>query len=265
LSNVVDMAIAYAPKLIMAIVVLLVGLWAIRKIISVVGKMMKNSGMTEEVRPILLSIIDVILKVLLIFSVAGIIGIETSSFIAALAAASFAVGMALQGSLGHLAAGIMILIFRPYKIGDYIKVGDHEGFVIEIQILNTILNTLDDRNVVIPNGNAISDAVVNSSGNEKVRLEFFTFIPYNENLDRVREVVVNELLTNDKIAKDPAPFVGIHEFESHSIKLIIRAYCSIRDYEEAYYWCTEKTKAAMGSNGVKVAYSEDMTLGDISV
>lgn len=259
-----DAVIGYLPKIALAIFAFIIGMWIVGKLTKTIEKGLAKSGLSQEIIPFINSAISVVLKIVVFLVVAGIMGIETASFAAAIAAMSFAVGMALQGSLGHLAAGILILIFKPYKIGDYIQVGDDEGFVEEIRILNTIIKTLDNRTVIIPNGKAIDDAITNSSKNESVRLEFFTFMPYNESFDKVQAFLTEELLKNPKILKDPAPFIGIEEFESHSIKLVIRPYCSIEDYEQVYYEATAAVKSALGRNKVKVAYSEDMSLGDIA-
>lgn len=262
-DGLIKMAIEYTPKLILALIVLLIGLWVINKLVRIIGISLDQSGLGEDIIPFLKSAISIGLKVLLIFTVAGIVGIETTSFVAALAAVGFAVGMALQGSLGNLAAGILILIFKPYKVGDFISVGEDSGFVKEVQILNTIINKLDNKHVVIPNGMAISDVITNASGNESIRAEFHVYMPYEETFPKVKDIILNALKSTPKVLEDPAPFVGIETFDTHSIQLVVRPYCRIEDYEDVYYGATEKVKAAMGSNGIKVAYSEGVELGPI--
>lgn len=263
IEQITSMAMQYMPKLLLACLVLIIGMWIANRIIARLGYLLDRSGISKEVQPFLISFFSVLIKMLVIFSVAGIVGIETTSFVAAIAAVGFAVGMALQGSLSNLASGVLILLLKPYKIGDFIEVGDEKGYVTEIQIMNTCLKTLDSKKVIIPNGLAINDMLKNSEQESTVRLEIFTFLPYNESFPAVKELLVDALLEIPKVLSDPLPFIGIEEYESHSIKLAIKPYCKVEDYEEVYYAVTEKIKSTLSHNNIKVAYSEGVELGPI--
>lgn len=262
-NQLMQLAVAYAPKLILALLLLLVGLAVSNKVSDWASKAMKKRGVGDDIRPFLASMVNVVLKVMLIFSVAGIVGIETSSFVAMLAAAGFAVGLALQGSLSNFAAGVLILIFRPYKTGDLIQVNDHIGNVIEIQILNTIIATPDNKMVIIPNSMAISGIIVNLSARKYLRVDLNVMIPYEENFERVQEMLLQTLRDTPKVLADPAPFVGIERFDSHNIVLAIRPYANVEDYWDVYFESNQRVKRALGEHGIKMAYAEGVELGGI--
>ena len=267
LSSYVDqigaMVIEYAPKLALAVIVLLVGLRVINRVVDVTTSMMEKNGLSEDIRPFLSSIMSVALKLLLIFSVAGIIGIETTSFVAVLAAAGFAVGMALQGSLSNFASGVMILIFRPYKVSDLIEVEDCMGHVEEIQIFNTIITTLDNRTVIVPNSMAISGIITNLSTKKHLRVDLNVTMPYEEDFSKVESIIMEAIKNTPKVLTEPAPFVGIETFDSHNIVLAVRPYATTEDYWDVYFDVLRNVKKAMGENNIKVAYSEGVELGRI--
>jgi len=171
INKLIEMALQYAPKLVMAILLLIIGLWVINKLVVLIGNAMERGGVSRDILPFLQSLIGVLLKVMLLFSVAEIVGIQTTSFVAVLAAAGFAIGMALQGSLGNFASGVMILIFKPYRVEDVVEIGDNLGHITEIQIFNTIMRTFDNKTVVIPNGTAIGDVITNFTTNGYLRVD----------------------------------------------------------------------------------------------
>ncbi len=253
----------YAMQLLAAIAVLLVGLWAIQKLMKAMANAMERSKISKEIHPFLLSMSSILLKVLLLFSVAGMMGINTASFVAVLAAAGFAVGMALQGSLSNFAAGVMILIFKPYKIGDLIEIGDYIGHVREIQIFNTILEAPDKRTVIMPNSEAGGATVINWSTRGAVRVEVKLPMPYGEDFPRVKAILTEAMKKTDGVLAEPAPEVGIDTFDSHYIELSLRAYALPDDYWPVYYALAENAKRALSENGVMMAYSEGVELGKI--
>lgn len=255
----------YSPKLILGVIVLVIGLRLVAKLMKIISVKLDNSSLSPEILPFLLSVIGITLKMTVILIAASIIGVQTASFMTIIAALTFAIGMSLQGSLSNIASGILILIFKPYKNGDYISIGDHKGVVKEVQIINTVIRSLENENIIIPNSNAISDVIVNSSGEDgMVRIEFDIHMPYNENFDKVKTIVLDALHNIKYVLADPAPLVGIKTFESHSIIVTVRPYCRVQDYEYAYYMSTEAVKNALGQNNIKMSYSEGIELGDIS-
>ena len=258
-----NLVFTYAPSVLKAVAVLVIGFWVIKRLVALVRRSLEAANFSADLRPFILSILDIGLKVLLIFSVAGIVGIETASFVAVLAAAGFAVGLALQGSLGNFAAGVVILVFRPYKVGDWVEVHEKFGKVEEIQIFNTIIVTPGRKTLIIPNGQVIDNIVTNFSAKGYIRMELEVTMPYAESFPKVRDIILKELSSMDNVLKDPEPEVGILEYDSHSITLGVRPYAYPDDYWEVSFEAYEKIKAAFNKNNIKVAYSEGVEMGVI--
>jgi len=232
-----NMVIEYAPKVVLAIVILLVGIRIINKVVSIAVRAMQSRGIGADLTPFLGSVVGIGLKILLFFTVAGILGIDVASFVAVLAAAGFAVGLALQGSLANFAAGIIIILFRPYKIGDWIQVpGEFFGQVEEIQIFNTIMVTPGKKTLIVPNGEVINGVVTNFSRLGHIRLELTLLMAYEESFPRLRDIILESL---------QGPFVKPD------------------DYWRATFAVNERIKAAMSAHGIKMAYSEGVELGTI--
>ena len=259
----IDKVVEVLPSILMGVAALVIGLWLIKKLMKVVTVAFNKSGFSKEIGSFLTSIINIMLKIFLFLSVAGIIGIDTAAFIGVLAAASFAVGMALQGSLSNFAAGIIILIFKPYKVDDWVEVQEKFGKVEDIQIFNTIVSTPGRKVLIIPNGEVISGIVTNFSKKGVIRMELNVTMPYEESFPKVKEIIMKELTSIDKVLNDPLPEIGIETFDSHNIVLAVRPYVIPDDYWDVYYTAYEKIKAAFSANEIRVAYSEGVEIGKI--
>lgn len=172
--------------------------------------------------------------------------------------------MALQGTLGNLASGVMILIFKPYRVYDIVKIHGVEGTVEQIDIFNTIVITYDNKKVIIPNGQAIGDIITNVTEKEYLRVDMFINLPYTESFDHVKQIIMDALLKTDNVLKDPEPFIGIENFDSHGVKIAIFPFCKPEHYWEVYYTAKASVKEALGTNGVKMAYIEGVTFGEIA-
>ena len=257
------MVVEYAPKLVLAIILLFVGIKVINKLADLAGKGLQRAGVSENLLPFMRSIIGISLKVLLFFSIAGIVGIDTASFVAVLAAASFAVGLALQGSLSNFAAGIIILIFRPYNTNEWIEVDGKFGKVEEIQIFNTILVTPGQKTLIIPNGQIVDNIVTNYSRKGFVRLELNVTMPYDENFPRIQEIIMETMKETPGVRQDPEPEVGIELFDTHNIVLGVRPYVDPNDYWPVTFELHARIKDAFYHHNVKVAYSEGVEMGNI--
>lgn len=256
----------WSPRLIAAVVVLVISWWVIRKLETFLKRKLDSSNLDPTIKPFTMSVISVGLKLVLLVMVASVLGIKTTSFVAVFGALVFAIGMALQGSLGHIASGILLLIFKPYKVGDYITIGENAGFVKEIQIINTVIESLDNELIIIPNGMAIGEVIVNSTGEDGLlRFNVDFYMPYEERFDKVKEIVETVLSDCQYVSKEKEPLIGIGAFESHNVKVEIKPYCTIANYELALVEVSEKVKSAMGKNGVQAAYSEGVELGPIGV
>ena len=191
LSDLSQLFMQYLPKIAMVVLTLVIGLWIIGWITQLLEKAMQKRGFDQTIRPFLASLVNVGLKVMLLLSVAGMFGIETTSFVAIFAALAFAIGSALSGSLGHFASGVILLISRPYKVGDLVTIGGGQtGTVNEIQVFNTVLLTLDNKKIIIPNGVVTSNIMTNISGQGTIRVDMTFNVAGSSDIDTVRGVTV---------------------------------------------------------------------------
>ncbi len=245
--------IEWAPKLLSAIVVLLIGFWIAGWLTRLVGRAMDRSGLDQDVQPFLKSLVSVILKILVVITAAGVVGIEVTAFAALIAAAGLAIGLALQGTLGHFAAGVMILIFKPYRVGDLVDIQGVVGHVNEIQVFNTIITTLDHKRVIIPNGIATSGIMTNLSTEGKLRVDLNVAMPYEEDFEKVRAIISKAVLSTDKILPDE-PTIEIEKFDENNVLLAVRPYATPEDYWDVYFGAYRNIKKALGEEGITVAY-----------
>lgn len=258
-----DFCVTFTPKILMAAASLYIGMWLIKKMVTVVRLSLEKANFSEEVRPFVISFISVALKVFVVLFAASFLGFETTSIVGILAAASFAVGLALQGSLGNFAAGILVMVFRPYKIGDMVEVGGKFGKVEEISVFNTVLSTPGFKTLIIPNGKIVDDTITNFSSKGAVRLELNITMPYEESFPRVRDVILETLKSIPVVLDDPEPQVGIETFDSHNIVLTVRPFVLPDDFWEGTFESHRLIKKAFNENNVKVAYSEGVEIGPI--
>lgn len=258
-----DWAIAFAPKLLAAILVLFVGFFIVRKLSVVIKKGLERAKLDREVSEFLSSLITNGLKIIVILIAASIVGVEMTALVGLLAAAGFAVGMALQGFLGNFASGLTILFFKPYRIDDWVKVSDHFGKVKSIQIFNTTLETPNDKTLVIPNGQVTDNIITNFSTKGNIRLELQVTMPYAESFPKVKSVIEEALSRSQYILPEPAAQIGIETYDSHNIVLAVRPYINPDDYWDATFEVYGQIKQAFSENDVKAAYSEGVELGPI--
>ena len=252
-AQLISMAISWAPKVLGAIFVLIIGFWIANAVARMAGNAMEKSGLDKDVVPFLKSLITVVLKVLVVISAAGLVGIETTAFVGLIAAAGLAIGMALQGTLGHFASGIMVLIFKPYRVGDLVDIQGVVGHVKEIQVFNTIINTLDHKQVIMPNGIATSGIMTNLSTQGKLRVDLNVAMPYEEDFDKVKGIIQGALDKTDKKLPD-APTIEIEKFDKNNVLLAVRPYATPEDYWDVYFGAYRNIKKAFGEAGIDVAY-----------
>lgn len=255
--------VTYLPKVALAIIVLLIGIRIINKMVRLATKAMEKREVGTDIAPFLASVVGIILKLGLFFVVAGTLGFDTAGLVAVVAAASFAVGLALQGSLGNFAAGILVLVFKPYRRGDWIQVDDYFGRVEEIQIFNTILETPGAKTLIVPNGQVVENVVTNYSQRGKVRLELQLLMAYEESFPNIRRVILEAVNKSTYVLDEPAPMVGIESYDTHNIVVAVRPYVSPDDYWDATFEINELIKGALSSANIRMAYSEGVELGKI--
>lgn len=257
------MAIAYLPKVLLAALVLWLGFKIVGRLTKSLASAMRKAGISDNLLPFLSSLVSVSLKVLIVFSAISLVGVEITAFMAVLAAAGFAVGLALQGSLSNFAAGIIILLFRPYKVGDWIDVDDKFGQVEEIQIFNTIMVTPGQKTLIIPNGQVVDNIVTNYSKRGHIRMELNVTMPYSESYPKVKDIIMKELQAIPKVLDAPTPEVGIEAYDSHNIVIAVRPYVIPDDFWEVTFEVYQRIKRAFYENKIHVAYSEGVEMGNI--
>jgi small conductance mechanosensitive channel len=252
----IDTLILYAPKLVLAILVLILGLWIVKLISKGVNKLMKKQDIDASLRPFLTGLLSAILKIMLVISVIQMIGVQMTSFVAILAAVGFAVGLALSGTLQNFAGGVMILIFRPFKIGDVIEAQGHVGSVKEIQIFNTIMKTPDNKTIIIPNAPLSTGSMVNYSTEENRRVDFTFGIGYDDDIDKAKEVLSALIKADSRIFTDPAPFIAVSELADSSVNFVVRVWSKASDYWGIYFDMNEAVKKEFDKQKISIPYPQ---------
>jgi len=247
----------YGPKLIGAIVTLIVGMWVISIIRNVLSKRFEKRNVDPSLRGFLNSIIGIGLKLMLWIAVIGMMGVQMTSFIAILGALGLAVGMALSGTLQNFAGGVMILLFKPFKVGDFINAQGHSGVVNEIQIFNTILKTPDNKTIIIPNGGLSTGSMTNFSTEAKRRVDFTFGIAYGDDVDKAKKVLMDLIKADKRIINDPAePFIAVSELADSSVNLVVRVWAEAKDYWGIYFDLTEKVYKTFDKEGLNIPFPQ---------
>ncbi|MFC2129356.1 mechanosensitive ion channel family protein [Bacteroidota bacterium] len=251
-----DAAVKHGSKLLLALVVLIIGLIVIKWMTKGLKKMMIRTNLDPTLVPFLKSIFNVILKALLIISVMGMVGIQMTSFIAILGAAGLAIGLALQGTLQNFAGGVMILIFKPFKVGDYIEAQGFAGSVKEIQIFNTKLTTPDNSVVIIPNSPLSTNAMKNITSLETRRIDFSFGIGYGDDIDKSKALLMKLAEANELVMQDPQPMVVVEALADSSVNLKLRVWVKTSDYWDLYFHMTETVKKEFDKAGISIPYPQ---------
>lgn len=258
-----DWAVVFVPKILIALAILIIGFYVVKKLMVVLGKGLSKTSLDYEITEFLKSLLETVMKIAVILFAVSTLGIEMTAIIGLLAAAGFAVGMALQGFLGNFASGLTILFLKPYKVGDWVKVSDHFGKCTSIQIFNTTLVTPNDKTLIIPNGQVTDNIITNFSTEGNIRLELKVTMPYEESFPKVKEVIQEALDKSEFVLKDRAASIGIEEYESHNIVVAVRPYIHPDDYWNATFEVYGLIKGAFHKHGIRAAYSEGVELGPI--
>ncbi len=250
LQNVLNLVTTYGGKIILALVVLIVGNFVIKHILKLVKKSLKKSKLDEAVKKIAEKFIKALLYVVLIIAVVDILGVSMSSVIAILASCGLAVGLALQGALTNLAGGIMILIFKPFKLGDYIEGSGSEGVVKDISIFYTTLLTLDNKKVCIPNGDLMNANITNYSAEEIRRVDLDYKITNDADAEEVKRVLLAACANTEGVLSDPAPFTRMSAVDDDTYIFTVRGWCKTASYWDTYFNLIENCSKALQENGI---------------
>ncbi len=255
-----NLIIDYGPKIIFALVIWIIGSFVIKQILRGLGKVMTKSNYDESLKKFLLNLINWIFKIVLIIVVLGTVGIETTSFAAILAAAGLAIGLALQGSLGNFAGGVLIMIFKPFKIGDYIQAQGESGTVKEIEIFTTKLTTPDNKEVIIPNGKLSNDNIVNYSTETTRRVDITFGVSYDSDIKTTKTVIMAVLDKHPLVLKEPASAINVAELADSSINFFTRAWVNTPDYWGVRFDLIEQTKEALDAAGIEIPYPHQVEI-----
>ncbi len=255
-ENFVEFLVNYGPKVLGAIVVLIIGLWVIGSITRYIKNAFEKREMDPSLRGFLSSMIAIILKILLIISVMSMVGIAVTSFIAILGAAGLAIGLALSGTLQNFAGGVIILIFKPYKVGDFITAQGHSGTVEEIQIFVTMLKTPQNVVIIIPNSELATNSLTNYSVKPIRRADWSFGIAYGDSYDQAKEVLLKLLQEDERILKDPEPFIALGELGDSSVNITVRAWANSGDFWGVFFDMNEKVYKTFAKEGINIPFPQ---------
>ncbi|PTX63822.1 small conductance mechanosensitive channel [Kordia periserrulae] len=250
----------YGLKVVAALAILIIGLFIIKMIVRVSKKIMKKRGVDDTLQKFLGSLLSWTLKILLFVIVASQLGIETTSFAAIIGAAGLAIGLALQGSLSNFAGGVLIMIFKPYRIGDFIEAQGVMGTVKEIQIFTTHLNTVGNKLAILPNGAVSNGNIINYSAEEKRRVDLVFGVSYDADIKQTKDVLMKIMTDNDTILKEPAPSVTVLELADSSVNFAVRPWVKTEDYWDVYFYMQENAKIALDAAGIEIPYPHSVEI-----
>lgn len=256
LEDLIPTVLQYGKMLIVAIVMLVVGFWIIKKAVKGIKKIMSNKKVDNTLAPFIISLADIAMKTLLIVSTISYVGIPMTSFVAILGAAGLAIGMAFSGTLQNFAGGVIILVFKPFKVGDFIEAQGYSGTVKEIQIFTTILTTGDNKTIIIPNGGLSTGSLTNYSTQETRRIDLTFGIGYNDDIDKAYAAIKAVIDRNDKIKKDPAPFMAVSNLGASSVDIVCRLWVDSSDYWAVNFYMNEFVKKEFDKQNISIPYPQ---------
>ncbi|ROL72967.1 mechanosensitive ion channel protein MscS [Pseudomonas protegens] len=251
----VPMIMEYGSRVLLAVLTLAIGWWLINKLTHKVGKLLALRNADLALQGFISSLANIILKVLLIVSVASMIGVETTSFVAAIGAAGLAIGLALQGSLANFAGGVLILLFRPFRIGDFIEAQGISGSVDSIQIFHTVLRTGDNKTVIVPNGNLSNGIITNYNRQPTRKVVFDVGVDYDADLQKAREVLL-ELAKDERVLADPAPVAVVSTLGDSAITLSLRVWVKTADYWDVMFQFNELSRDRLKAAGIDIPFPQ---------
>lgn len=251
-----DALIRFGTQILLALIVLIIGLKIINLIVRAISKRMVKAHMDPSPQPFIASLLRVTLQILLFISVASMIGVEMTSFIVVIGAIAFAVGLALQGSLANFAGGVLILLLKPFKVGDYIQSAGHAGTIKEIQIFYTLLDTPDNTRVIVPNALLSNSSAINYSKNPVRRLDLTFGVGYEASIDQVRGILLDLADRHELIFDDPPPQVLLGEHGDNAVLFYLRMWCNAGDYWPLYFEFMETVKKAFDEAGINIPYPQ---------
>ncbi len=256
MNNLIDLALPVLQNIALAILTLIIGLMIIKWITARITRAVDKTSLDVSLKPFICSLINISLKVLLVISIIGILGINTTSFVAVIAAAGFAIGLAFQGSLANFAGGILLLTLRPFKVGDYIEANGYNGTVQAIQILYTELVTPDNKVTFIPNGSLSNASIINYSVKDTRRVDFNFGVGYEVDADKVANVLQEIVSNHSRALKEPEPFVRMSEHGDSAVVFTVRVWVKAEDYWTVYFDTIETVKKRFDEENISIPYPQ---------
>jgi len=256
LAKVYELLTVYGMRVIAAIVIFIVGRWVAKGVAKLIRRVMSKSGTDETLVKFVGSMAYIALLAFVIIAALNQLGIQTTSFIAVLGAAGLAIGLALQGSLGNFAAGILMIIFKPFKVGDFIEGAGTAGVVEEIQIFTTQLRTPDNKTIIVPNAKMTGDNITNYTVKGTRRVDFVFGIGYDDDIDKARSIIKEIIDQDERVLKDQKPLIVVSDLADSSVNFTVRAWTTADDYWSFYFDTTEKVKKQFDAQGVSIPFPQ---------
>jgi len=248
--------VTYVPKIIIVILIWFIGIWIIKILSHGFGKLMDKKDLDPSLKPFLKRLFNMLFKVILFITILGTLGIEMTTFVAIIAAAGLAIGMALSGTLQNFAGSVIILIFKPYKIGDFIESESFSGTVSEILIFNTILKTPDNKTVIIPNGKLSNSPMINFSTEPLRRVDWVFGIAYGDDVDKAKKVITQMASEDSRILNEPPLFIAVSKLGDSSVNITVRAWVNAADYWDVFFQLNEQSYKTFEKEGLNIPFPQ---------
>jgi small conductance mechanosensitive channel len=256
MDKIEEWVVFYGFKIVAAVAILIVGRWVAKALKKLIQKLMSKRDLEPIIVGFVSNLAYIALMAFIIIAAMGQLGIQTTSFIAVIGAAGLAIGLAFQGSLSNFAAGFLMILFRPFKAGDFIEGGGSAGIVEEIQVFTTKLKTPDNKIIIVPNSKMMGDNITNFSANPTRRVELVVGVSYSDDIDKVKEVLNGILSQDDRILKDPAPMIALSELADSSVNFVVRVWVNAADYWGVYFDTNETVKKRFDAEGISFPFPQ---------
>lgn len=256
LKELQPLLIDYGIKIGLALLVFIIGKWLCRRITNLVSRVMRKQSVDETLIRFLEGIIYYVLLTAVVIAAIGQLGVKTTSFLAVLGAASLAIGLALKDSLSNFSSGVMLILFRPFRVGDLVTVGGDTGKVEQISVFSTILNTADNQRKIIPNGAIANSPITNVTANPTRRVDLLIGIGYDDDIRKAKTVLEQVVASEEKVLKDPAPVIAVSELADSSVNLVVRPWVKTEDYWDVHFSLMEKIKVTFDQEGISIPYPQ---------
>jgi small conductance mechanosensitive channel len=252
----VDLGLDFGIKVATALAIFLVGKFIVRILIRTLTKLMEKQEVDETLRTFISNLVRVSLMVVVVIAAIGALGIQTTSFIAIFGAAGLAIGLAMQGSLSNFASGVLIVLFRPYRVGDFVEAAGIAGVVEEVQILTTIMRTGDNKQIIVPNSQIMNSIITNYSANDTRRIDMVVGVSYSDDLDKVRRTIEDLIAADDRILTEPAATIGVSALAESSVNFVVRPWVNTADYWTVMFDLTEAIKKRFDKEGISFPFPQ---------